>query len=318
MFPQVTLRPADPDQDYEWIAALVTPYEQQRWTAERLREADRTDSVGVRRRRLVAVDSAGVAVGYALIYCSEWMQPGQQWLWLIVDPARRGQKFGAAIYQEGLRLLREEQTAACFTEVRDEDMVSLRFAERRGFCIDRHLFESVLDIRRFDESRFAGLIDSVRAKGIRLFSLAEVGDTTENRRKLWAVNRETALQTPGSTGNFPDFEAFNTMFNKVSWFDPAGQILAADGDQFVGISAVGYFAEDCSAYNLMTGVLQSHRGRKIAQALKLLGIRHALTTPAKMLRTHNDSENEPMLRINAKLGYVPQPGLYRLLKTAFA
>jgi GNAT superfamily N-acetyltransferase len=317
MLPQITLRPADPDRDYEWIAALVTPYEQQRCTAERLRETDRTDSAGVRRRRLVAVDSAGLAVGYALIYCTEWMQPGQQWLWLIVEPERRGQKVGAAIYQEGLRLLREEQTTACFSEVRDDDAVSLRFADRRGFRIDRHLFESVLDLGKFDESRFSGLIDSVRAQGIRLFSLAEIGDTTENRRKLWDVNRETSLQNPGSTGDFPDFEAFNTIFNTAAWFNPAGQILAADGDQFVGLSAVGYFAEDHSAYNLMTGVLQSHRGRRIAQALKLLSIRHARTTPAEVLRTHNDSENEPMLRINAKLGYVPQPGLYRLLKTEF-
>lgn len=315
MLPLVTLRPADPDQDYDWIAALVTPFEQQRWTAERLREADRTDSAGVRRRRLVAVDSTGLAVGYALLYSSEWMQPGQHWLWLIVDPARRGQKWGAAIYQEGLRLLRADQPTACFTEVRDHDGVSLRFAERRGFRIDRHLFESRLDLRSFDDSRFAGLIDSVRSEGIRLFSLAEVGDTTENRHKLWEVNRETSLQIPGSTGGFPDFDAFNTIFNTSAWFDPAGQILAADGDQFVGLSAVGYFAEDHSAYNLMTGVLKSYRGRKIAQALKLLSVRYALSTPADVLRTHNDSENEPMLRINDKLGYVPQPGLYRLLKT---
>jgi RimJ/RimL family protein N-acetyltransferase len=283
-----------------------------------LREEDRMDSVGIRRRRLVAVDSSGAAVGYVLIYRTEWMQPRQQWLWLIVDPGRRGQQMGAAIYQEGLRLLRDEQTSAFLSEVRDDDMVSLRFAERRGFHIERHLFESVLDLRRFDESRFTGLIDSVRVQGIHLFSLAEIGDTTANRYKLWAVNRETSLQSPDMNRGFPDFEAFNGIFNSASWFDPAGQILAADGDQFVGLSAVGYFAEDHSAYNLMTGVLQSYRGRKIAQALKLLSIRHARTTPAEVLRTHNDSENEPMLRINAKLGYVPQPGLYRLLKTEFA
>ncbi len=317
MLPQVVLRPADPSQDYEWIAALVTPYEQRRWTAEALREEDRMDSVGIRRRRLVAVDSSGLAVGYALVYRTEWMQPGQQWLWLIIDPPQRGRKWGAAVYQKGLHLLQEEQTTACFSEVRDDDAVSLRFAERRGFRIQRHLFESVLDLQHFDESRFAGLVESVQSEGIRLFSLAEIGDTLENRRKLWVVNRETSLQNPGSTGGFPDFDAFNAIFNTADWFDPAGQILAADGDQFVGLSAVGYFAEDHSAYNLMTGVLQSHRGRKIAQALKLLSIRYARTTPAAVLRTHNDSENEPMLRINDKLGYVPQPGLYRLLKTEF-
>jgi GNAT superfamily N-acetyltransferase len=34
---------------------------------------------------------------------------------------------------------------------------------------------------------------------------------------------------------------------------------------------------------------------------------------ATSIRTHNDSENEPMLAINRKLGYQPQVGEFRLL-----
>jgi hypothetical protein len=49
----------------------------------------------------------------------------------------------------------------------------------------------------------------------------------------------------------------------------------------------------------------------VAQALKLLAIRCARRYGAVYIRTHNDSENAPMLAINRKLGYQPQPGLYR-------
>jgi predicted GNAT superfamily acetyltransferase len=91
-----------------------------------------------------------------------------------------------------------------------------------------------------------------------------------------------------------------------------GQILALDGDRFVGLAAVGYFAETNSMYNLMTGVDEAYRGRKLAQALKLRSIRYAQSCGADFIRTNNDSENGPMLAINRKLGYQPQPGLYRL------
>src|SRR5687768_12049361 len=34
----------------------------------------------------------------------------------------------------------------------------------------------------------------------------------------------------------------------------------------------------------------------------------------RYVRTHNDSKNAPMLAINRKLGYKPEPGYYRLLR----
>jgi ribosomal protein S18 acetylase RimI-like enzyme len=67
-------------------------------------------------------------------------------------------------------------------------------------------------------------------------------------------------------------------------------------------------------YNLMTGVDQAYRGRKIAQALKLKSIELAQAYGADYIRTHNDSTNASMLAINRKLGYQPQPGEYRLVK----
>jgi hypothetical protein len=30
------------------------------------------------------------------------------------------------------------------------------------------------------------------------------------------------------------------------------------------------------------------------------------------IRTNNDSENAPMLAVNGKLGYIPEPGFYTL------
>ena len=66
--------------------------------------------------------------------------------------------------------------------------------------------------------------------------------------------------------------------------------------------------------NTMTGVRRAYRGRGIALVLKLLAIRYARSLGALFVRTHNDSGNAPMLAINRKLGYQPEPGIYGLKK----
>jgi hypothetical protein len=79
------------------------------------------------------------------------------------------------------------------------------------------------------------------------------------------------------------------------------------------MAAVGYFKTTNSFYNLMTGVMPEYRGRKIAQASKLVTIRFAREQGADTIATNNASNNAPMLAINRKLGYVPLPGVYRLV-----
>jgi GNAT superfamily N-acetyltransferase len=61
-------------------------------------------------------------------------------------------------------------------------------------------------------------------------------------------------------------------------------------------------------------VLKEYRGRKIALALKLLATRYARSLGATFIRTNNDSKNEPILAINRKLGYKPEPGWYKCVR----
>jgi hypothetical protein len=46
--------------------------------------------------------------------------------------------------------------------------------------------------------------------------------------------------------------------------------------------------------------------------LKLQTILLAKKEGLRFIRTHNDSNNAPMLAINRKLGYKPEPGYYKL------
>ncbi len=57
-----------------------------------------------------------------------------------------------------------------------------------------------------------------------------------------------------------------------------------------------------------------HRGRGIARAVKLQSLAQAVALGVPYVYTLNDSENAPVLHINERLGYGPQPGLIALLK----
>jgi RimJ/RimL family protein N-acetyltransferase len=199
-------------------------------------------------------------------------------------------------------------------ELRDNCPECIRFAEKRGFVIDRHMFESVLELKDFDFDRFQPIVDQLEHEGLSFISLASGGDTADLRRQLYEIDRVSALDDPASKGTFPTFEAFSKQVFEASWFRPEGQIMALDGQKAVGLSAVGYFVHNNTMYNMTTGVLPPYRGRKIAQALKALALRYAQSYGADIVIAHNDSQNKAMLAINRKFGYQERPGDYRLLR----
>ncbi|MFI5274630.1 MAG: GNAT family N-acetyltransferase, partial [Ktedonobacterales bacterium] len=189
-------------------------------------------------------------------------------------------------------------------------------ARHCGFDIERHIFESTLDVPQFDEQRFAGAIARVESAGIRCFTLADLGDTEDARRALWDVERLAARDIPGgSESSTRPFDVFERQVCQAAWYRPDAQIIAAAGDRWVGMTALGYYASlQPFMWQMMTGVDPTFRGRGIALALKLLGIRCAARYGAAYIRTNNDSENAPMLAINRALGFRPEPGAYRMAR----
>jgi len=263
----------------------------------------------------LAFDDKGKAIGYWDVDHETWMPPGHFWFKIVVAPEVRGQGLGSQMYEDALCIARAQGAVQLDSTIRDDDPVAKHFTEEHGFKTQSHLFESTLELASFDEHRFDDLLARVRADGFRFFSLAEAGVTDENKHKLYDVNRASSLDDPGSTGSFPDFYAFSKNVFEASWFRADAQILAAKGDNWMGLSAISIYKEDNHAYNAITGVLREYRGHGVAQALKLQTILLAKREGVRYIRTHNDSRNGPMLAINRKLGYKPEPGVYRILCT---
>jgi GNAT superfamily N-acetyltransferase len=307
------LRPLRPETDFPQLADLLNTYVSDPVTEAVLREREEIRPAGEVRLRLVA-EQGGRLAGFGDAGRHAGMGAGRFWIRIIVRPEARGQGIGTRLYDALHPFAREQGAGALRATVRDNEPACLRFAEQRGFVTERHVFESVLDVPAFDGRPFAGAAEAVEAQGIRFFSFADLPGTVEDRRKLYELNVTVGRDVPGHDPEEQwTFEQFQKEVFESYWFRPDGQLIAADGDRWIGMSAIGETAPG-AMYNQITGVLKEYRGRNIALALKLLGMEFCRRHGAKTVRTHNASTNQPMLAINRKLGYRPEVGLLKLLK----
>ncbi|MEM7128263.1 MAG: GNAT family N-acetyltransferase [Chloroflexota bacterium] len=304
---------ANAETDYDALATFMNTFEPDPISGDDLREWDRRNAENILRRWLVRAEDETI-IGYSVALQGTWNSEGEFYLWFNTDKAYRNRGIGQELYAMGLEFIQANNGTALTTEVSDDEAEGIRFAESRGFSKLKHTFQSKLDLQQFEETAFDKSVTAAQEAGIRFYTLADVEDTEENRRTLYEINRHTSLQDPGSDGRFPSFEQFNKDVFPSSWYRAEGQWLAAKEERVVGMCAVGYFQESNSTYNMMTGVHEEYRGRGIAQALKVLSARWAKAYGADYMRTNNNSENGPMLAINRKLGYAPQPGSYTMVK----
>jgi GNAT superfamily N-acetyltransferase len=265
------------------------------------------------RATMLALNKTGKVTGYWDVDRETWMKPGYFFIKVIIAPDQRFQGLGTHMYTDALRFAREHGATYLESSVYAADRAPLKFAQARGFKIVHHSFNSFLDLTSFEEHRFDNLMARLHAEGFRFFSLAEAGLTDENKHKLYELNRASALDNPGNDRTFPDFYAFSKNVFEASWFRADTQIIASHGDHWVGLSAIAIHPADKCASNAFTGVLREYRGHGLAQALKLQTILLARKEGMPVIRTNNDSENTPMLVVNRKLGYKPEPGYYKLL-----
>jgi GNAT superfamily N-acetyltransferase len=265
--------------------------------------------------RLVAVDENDTIAGYIYVVHSAEAPTHHFYIWMRVDPALRKRGIGSGLWDNALDYLRMQGATRLASEVLDSDPASLAFAEHRGFSIDRQHFYSTLNLAAFDETPYLPGIAALGAQGIHFFSLADFPDTPETSRKFYELNFSVVVDIPGENWDYAAYpQFFEERILGASWFRREGQLLAVDGDTWVGFASVSLSPETQSAYNATTGVIRAYRGRKIAQVLKIMAARYARQHGAQMIRTDNDSLNAPILAINRKMGYQPDPGKYLLVR----
>ena len=84
----------------------------------------------------------------------------------------------------------------------------------------------------------------------------------------------------------------------------------------LGYAKLSFSAERTDrAFHDLTGVKRAHRGRGIAAALKATQIAWAKANGFRSLQTTNEVRNAPIRHLNAKHGYVLEPGVVIVRRT---
>jgi len=306
------IRLANPLEDFPRIAELLSADAFETTAAQDLLDEHNVDMPERILRHAVAINDKGAVVGFNFAGHYPSMKPRQYYVNVVVDPAHRQQGIGAQLWNDLSSYLREQSADALLAEVHEGDPIHYRFAEKRGFTPRSHQLRAILDLKRFDERKFAAITTQVQAMGIRLTAFADVEQTEENIRKLYDINGVAALDDPASDGAYINYENWKKVVLGASWFQPEGQMIALDGDKFVGLSAISYNKEEQTGFTLISGMDAAYRDRKIIQALKLRAINYARAKGATRVVTDVETVNAPMRAINQKFGFLEEPGKYEM------
>ncbi|MFF2890232.1 GNAT family N-acetyltransferase [Paenibacillus sp. NPDC057967] len=314
--------------DYKQLAVLLSGYWSEPTSAERLEEDDRKlyevgatwkDEngllAGYDRTRRVAVNANDDIIGYVWAWRAPWTEPGYIYITLVVAPESREQGIGDALLRHAYDWAEQLGASALMSEVWDDHPQALTFAKQRSFQIERHAYQSVLQLKDTSLELMEVEPEAILAcNGLRLLTLAEEPGE-ESERKLYELGCATLRDVPSFLGDVPDFIEWKKWNLQVDGFTPELVLIAADGDRFVGMTNVLYNTTTNGLYHEFTGVDRAYRGKKVALALKLETIRAGKRRGADYVRTDNDSMNAPILTINRKLGYVPLRGNYRIVSS---
>jgi len=185
-----------------------------------------------------------------------------------------------------------------------------------GYREDRHSKRWELDLVSGRE-RILGMAAETRARmreqGITLLTLDHDREP-DTLRDLWRLSNEadadipTTLPTIEETlDDFIDWLGFPGMHRDRVW-------IARRGDDVLGISVLEYPPVRGPVNTAWTATARSARGQGVARALKCETLVQAIALGVHRVRTGNDGANDPILHINASMGYVPIAGRVDFLK----
>ena len=220
---------------------------------------------------------------------------------VTVLPGHRGRGVGTALYRAVSGWLAEQGVERMDAPVPENDLGSIAFAARRGFVEAERNSRLVLELDRVDPPA----IDP--PPGVRIATWAEEPGV---ERGMYEVACEAFPDVPGEHDiTMEPFEKWLAHEMQGSGDLPEATFVALAGDEVVGYAKFSLTAaRPTVASHDMTGVKRAWRGRGIAGALKRAQIGWAKQAGYERLQTQNEVRNEPIRRLNQRLGYRPAPG----------
>jgi GNAT superfamily N-acetyltransferase len=307
------IRPFE-ERDYERLAEISSAIDSERARdAEWFRRDDAAMDVKMHKLRLVG-EADGKVVAWGDIFNTWWMyHPRKFNLRLFVDPHFQGRGLGSAIYTQLIEHTeRGWNPLRINAQVRETRPAAVAFAEHRGFLEVARRWGALLRVQDAPLDRLPPATARLQAQGLGIATMAEErarrGDNSFTR-ELFDVEQLIYLDEPGyDPEGALQFEQFVANELDPDSFLADASFVALDGTRIVGLSRLE--RESAAPHRLHVGFTGTHpdyRGHGIALALKLCTIDYARAHGFTEMSTTNDSNNAPMLHINAELGFQRLP-----------
>ena len=234
---------------------------------------------------------------------------------IMVDHAHRHQGIGAALYDWAVKFAEERGAKRLVTQFVEwtPGEPGIAFLEKRGFAEMERESPSCLDLTQWDETPFLGSLDQAAAYGVQLFSYDAVEDTEDNRRRLYELEKTLIYDIPRrdtqpfTVEPFEDFVC--SVIERPEWRPDLHLIAVKDGGWIGKCHVVPKLEFPTVGMQWLTGVLKDHRGHGLATALKVSAYQRARAAGVTVMTTENNADNAPMLAINIKFGFVPEPSV---------
>jgi GNAT superfamily N-acetyltransferase len=257
-------------------------------------------------------------VGFGEVsHVTDMFHPYKFWITIFVDPPSQGRGVGSSIYERLSGELGKLNAVAAWAGSKEDLPRLTEFYQKRGFAEKLKAWESRLDLRTMDPSRFRDYSEKVLRQGITITNLAaERNKDQDSLRKLHELVQLISADMPSPSPFTPiSYEQWEAFELKNPSLLPEGYMIAKDGSKFVGLSTVWRIdREPRGLVQGNTGVRREYRGRGIAVALKLKVIDFARRNGYEKMKTWNASNNAPMLAVNTKLGFKREVGWITLEK----
>ncbi|HXN90542.1 MAG TPA: GNAT family N-acetyltransferase [Candidatus Sulfotelmatobacter sp.] len=203
--------------------------------------------------------------------------------------------------------MRQEGVITAVIRQREDFRKELDLLDRLGYRERSRARTSELDLverRDHIRSTVAACREQMRERGIRLMVLSEDRDPekmTKLYRMLVEAEKDIPSTTPWRVLNFDAWKRFwfaNPSIHQDRYW------IARQDESIVGMTALDFPSTRRGVPNTaMTATAPAVRGRGIARALKYEAMNQAIELGFSRVRTNNDADNAPMLRINIEMGY---------------
>ena len=222
-------------------------------------------------------------------------RPGCRPVAVTVLPEQRRRGLGGTLLDRCLEHARSVGGATALGTVREDERTAVAFVLNRGFEVMDRVVSLALDLDP------AMATPSTPPEGIRIVELDET-----HHEDAFAIFCDGVADIPTeeqlSASSFADWIT-EVERNKLN-------VIALDGDHVVGFADLEMRNTPLGVMgNGLTTVARTHRGRGIGEALKRAEIAWAAARGFRQITTSTHAANEPMRRLNEKLGYRELPAL---------